>query len=229
MNLNNKTAIVTGGTRGIGFSIAESLCKAGVNVMICGRSDKSVQKAIESLSLIGISSGIICDVSNYDDVRALMKATKEKFGDIDILINNAGVAHNGNIEEHTIETWLETINTNLTGVFYCCKEVIHSMKKKGGYIINISSRAGTNPFNGDIAYTSSKFALNGFSEVLLNNLKKYKIRVSYLMPGRVSTDFAGEEPQPWHVSPEDVAKVVLDVLSLDERSIASRVEIRPSK
>ena len=113
MNLNNKTAIVTGGTRGIGFSIAESLCKAGVNVMICGRKDESVKKVVESLSLIGIASGVTCDVANYDDVRMLMKATKEKFGDIDILINNAGVCHNGNIEEHTVETWLETINTNL--------------------------------------------------------------------------------------------------------------------
>ena len=228
MNFTDQTAIVTGGTRGIGFAIAKVLCDAGINVMICGRNKDSIAKAVNSLKVFGVASGIQCDVTNYDEVCAMMKATNKKFGSIDILINNAGVAHNGDIEEHTPETWTETINTNLTGVFYCCKEVVHSMKEKGGYIINISSRTGANPYSGDIAYTASKFALNGFSEVLMNNLRKHKIRVSYLMPGRVSTDFAGEEPQPWHVSPEDIAKVVMDVLSLDERSVASRVEIRPT-
>ena len=219
---------MTGGSRGIGFAIAKVLCEAGTNVMICGRNKETIQKAVDSLKQFGTVAGVQCNVTNYDEVCAMIQATKKKFGGIQILINNAGVAHNGDIEEQTLETWAETINTNLTGVFYCCKEVIPSMKERGGYIINISSRAGTNPYAGDIAYTASKFALNGFSEALLLNLKKYKIRVSYLMPGRVSTDFAGEEPQPWHVSPEDIAKVVLDLLSLDERSVASRVEIRPS-
>ena len=228
MNFTDKTAIVTGGSQGIGFTIAKVLCEVGTNVMICGRNKETIQKAVDSLELFGSVAGVQCDVTNYDEVRAMMQATKKKFGSVDILINNAGVAHNGDIEEHTPETWAETINTNLTGVFYCCKEVVPSMKEHGGYIINMSSRAGTNPFAGDIAYTASKFGLNGFSEALLLNLNKYNIRVSYLMPGRVSTDFAGEEPQPWHVSPEDVAKVVLDILSLDERSVASRVEIRPS-
>ena len=228
MNLTDKTAIITGGTRGIGFAIAKALCEAGTSVMICGRNKDSIVKAVNLLKVSGVASGIQCDVTDYDEVRAMMQATKKKFGSIDILINNAGVALNGNIEEHTPQTWAETINTNLTGVFYCCKEVVHSMKEQGGYIINISSRSGTNPNSGDIAYTASKFALNGFSEVLMNNLRKHKIRVSYLMPGRVSTDFAGEEPQSWHIRPEDIAKVVMDVLSLDERSVASRVEIRPT-
>ena len=228
MNLTNKTAIVTGGTRGIGFAIAKALCEAGVRVMICGRNKDSIAKAVDLLKVFGNVSGVQCDVTDYDEVRALMQATEKKFGSIDILINNAGVAHNGEIEDYTPETWNSTIDTNLTGVFYCCKEVVHSMKLKGGYIINISSRTGTNPYFGDIAYTASKFALNGFSEVLMNNLRKHNIRVSYLMPGRVSTDFAGEEPQPWHVSPEDIAKVIIDIVSLDERSVASRVEIRPT-
>jgi 3-oxoacyl-[acyl-carrier protein] reductase len=228
MNFTDKTAIVTGGSRGIGFTIAKALCKAGINVLICGRNLESIEKAVNSLEFFGFVSGMQCDVTKYDEVCAMMDTAKKKFGNVDILINNAGVAHNGDIEEHTPETWAETINTNLTGVFYCCKEVVKLMKKRGGYIINISSRSGTNPYSGDIAYTASKFALNGFSEVLMDNLKKHKIRVSYLMPGRVSTDFAGEEPQPWHVSPEDIAKVVMDVLSLDERSVASRVEIRPT-
>ena len=228
MNFTDKTAIVTGGSRGIGFAIAKVLCEVGTNVMICGRNKKTIQKAVDSLELFGTVAGVQCDVTNYDEVCAMMQATKKKFGGIQILINNAGIGHLGGIEEQTPETWAEVINTNLTGVFYCCKEVVPSMKERGGYIINISSRSGTNPYAGDIAYTASKFALNGFSEALLLNLKKHKIRVSYLMPGRVSTDFAGEEPQPWHVSPEDIAKVVLDLLSLDERSVASRVEIRPS-
>jgi NAD(P)-dependent dehydrogenase (short-subunit alcohol dehydrogenase family) len=229
VNFTDKTAIVTGGSRGIGFAIAKVLCEVGTNVMICGRNKKTIQKAVDSLELFGTVAGVQCDVTNYDEVCAMMQATKKKFGGIQILINNAGIGHLGGIEEQTPETWTEIINTNLTGVFYCCKEVVPSMKERGGYIINISSRVGTNPFAGDIAYTASKFGLNGFSEALLLNLKKHNIRVSYLMPGRVSTDFGGEEPQPWHVSPEDIAKVVLDILSLDERSVASRVEIRPSQ
>ena len=229
MKCTDKTAIVTGGTRGIGFSIAKALCEVGTNVMICGTNKETIQKAVDSLELYGTVAGVQCDVTNYDEVCAMMQATKKKFGGIQILINNAGIAHLGGVEEQTPETWGEVINTNLTGVFYCCKEAVPFMKKGGGgYIINISSRVGTNPFAGDIAYTASKFGLNGFSEALLLNLKNYNIRVSYLMPGRVSTDFGGEEPQPWHVSPDDVAKVVLDILSLDERSVASRVEIRPS-
>jgi len=230
MNFADKTAVVTGGSRGIGFAIAEALCEAGSNVMICGRNRGTAEAAAAAMPNPGSAAGIKCDVTNYDEVRALMQAAKDRFGGIDILVNNAGVGILGSIEEITPEAWAEVINTNLTGVFYCCREVVPAMKERGGgYIINISSRSGINPSAGGIAYNASKFGLNGFSEALLLDLKKHHIRVSYLMPGRVSTDFADEEPQPWHVGPEDIAKIVLDILTLNSRSVASRIEIRPSE
>jgi 3-oxoacyl-[acyl-carrier protein] reductase len=230
MKVTGKTAVVTGGSRGIGRAIAQALYEAGANVMICGRDRETLEAAAATMQGSGVAAVMKCDVTNYDEVRALMKATKNRFGGIDVLVNNAGVGILGSIEEITPEAWSEVINTNLTGAFYCCREVVPVMKERGGgYIINISSRSGINPFAGGVVYNASKFGLNGFSEALLLDLMKHHIRVSYLMPGRVSTNFAGEEPQAWHVDPEDISKVVLDILTSNSRSVASRIEIRPAQ
>ena len=162
------------------------------------------------------------------DVCSLVGATKSEFGGVDILVNNAGIVAEGSLEEITPEIWGEVVNTNLTGAFYCSRAVVPVMREQeGGDIINISSRAGINAYEGGFAYNASKFGLNGLSEALFLELKKYGIRVSYMMPGRVSTNFGDEEPEPWHVGPEDVAELVLSALSLNTRSVASRIEIRP--
>ena len=232
MNFTDKTAIVTGGSRGIGFAIAKVLCEAGTNVMICGRNKETIQKAVDSLELFGSVAGVQCDVTNYDEVRAMMQATKKKFGSVDILINNAGVAHNGDIEEHTPETWTETINTNLTGVFYCCRVALpHLQKNNSGWIINISSLASKNPFPGGSAYCASKSALNAFSEVLMQEVRHDGIRVAHVLPGSVKTNFRGQSGKniDWKLSPEDVAEVVTDLLMHPARSLPSRVELRPSR
>jgi len=162
----------------------------------------------------------------------LFERTMKEFGRLDILINNAGVGQFASVEEMTPEDFRAILETNLFGVFYCCHEAIPLMKQNGGYIINISSLAGTNAHPRMAAYNASKFGLNGFSEALMQEVRHDGIKVSYIMPGSVNTEFGGDTPgqeKDWQLTPEDVAAVVLDLLRHDERALPSRVEIRPSK
>lgn len=226
--IRGKVSIVTGGTRGIGRSISEALLRAGAKVVICGRDQNDVNRAVNEMK--GTVKGMKCDVRSLSDVKKLVKMTIEAFGGVDILINNAGVAHLGRVDELAPEAWKEVIDTNLTGAFYCAHEVIPEMKRRGGgQIINMASRSGMNAYAGGSAYNASKFGLIGFSEAMFLDLRSERIRVSYVMPGRVGTDFAGEEKKPWHLSPDDVAEAVLDILKLDSRAVMSRVELRPTE
>jgi NAD(P)-dependent dehydrogenase (short-subunit alcohol dehydrogenase family) len=235
MNLNGKSAIVTGGTKGIGRAIAEALAREGLDVCISARHEDEVERAVVEIGELGEGSvaGAVCDVRDYDEVRALVQYAADEFGGVDILINNAGVGVFGKVEEMTPEVFRTVLETNLFGVFYCCHEAIPQMKKRGGgYIINISSLAGTNAHPQMAAYNASKFGLNGFSEALMQEVRHDGIKVSYIMPGSVNTHFGGDEPsadQSWQLQPSDIARVVLDLLNADERSLVSRVEIRPSR
>jgi len=235
LELQGKTAIVTGGTRGIGRGIAEALVRAGVKVCVSSRHKAEIERAVADLNRIGEgrAAGFVCDVRNYDEVRSLLENAKNTFGGIDILVNNAGIGIFNSVENMSVEDFRATLETNLFGVFYCCHEAIPLMKKRGGgYIINISSLAGTNAHPQMAAYNASKFGLNGFSEALMQEVRYDGIKVSYIMPGSVNTDFGGDEPSDaknWQLQPEDVARVVLDLLHHSERSLPSRVEIRPSK
>jgi NAD(P)-dependent dehydrogenase (short-subunit alcohol dehydrogenase family) len=235
MNLTGKSAIVTGGTKGIGRAIAEALVQAGVNVCLSARHEEEIERAVSDMG--GLSEagvvGAVCDVRDYEEVRALIAHTVSEFGGVDILINNAGIGTFGKVEELTPEDFRAVLETNLFGVFYCCHEAIPEMKKRGGgYIINISSLAGTNAHPQMAAYNASKFGLNGFSEALMQEVWDDGIKVSYIMPGSVNTEFGGDEPseeRAWQLQPADIARVVLDLLHHDERSLPSRVEIRPSR
>ncbi len=235
MNLNGKTAIVTGGTKGIGRAIAESLVREGMNVCISARHEREVEQAVAELNAAGEGqiTGAVCDVRDYDEVKSLIEHTVDEFGGVDVLVNNAGVGKFGRVEEMSPEDFRAVLETNLFGVFYCCHEAIPEMKKrKGGYIINISSLAGTNAHPEMTAYNASKFGLNGFSEALMQEVRADKIKVSYIMPGSVNTYFGDDAPsaeQSWQLQPEDIAQVVLDLLHHDERSLPSRIEIRPSQ
>lgn len=235
MELSGKVAIVTGGTKGIGRSIAEALVKEGVNVCIGARSRKEIDETVEQLVALGTAGamGVVCDVRNQTQVRSLFDLTEIQLGGVDILINNAGIGIFARVEEMACEDFIAVLETNLFGVFYCCQEAIPLMKKRGGgYIINISSLAGANPHPQMAAYNASKFALNGFSEALMQEVRHENIKVSYIMPGSVNTEFGGDSPSEekvWQLQPADVAKVVLDLLHHDPRSLPSRVEIRPSK
>lgn len=235
MNLKGKTAIVTGGTKGIGRAISEALLREGVNVCISARHANEIEETVRALGKTGEGqlTGAVADVRDYDAVKALIQHAVDEFGGVDILINNAGIGKFGKLEETSPEDFRAVLETNLFGVFYCCHEAIPAMKKRGGgYIINISSLAGTNAHPKMAAYNASKFALNGLSEALMQEVRQDNIKVSYIMPGSVNTYFNDGEPDAnnsWELQPEDIARVVLDLLHHDERSLPSRVEIRPSK
>jgi len=234
MELKGKSAIVTGSTKGIGRAIAESLVREGLNVCVSARSENEVQRAVQELSEAGEGSvtGAVCDVRDYEEVRALVEHTVAEFGGLDVLVNNAGVGLFQTVEEMSPEDFRAVLETNLNSVFYCCHEAIPLMRARGGgYIINISSLAGANAHPRMAAYNASKFALNGFSEALMQEVRHDRIKVSYIMPGSVNTYFGGDVPsaeQNWQLQPPDVARVVVDLLRHDERSLPSRVEIRPS-
>ena len=235
MSLNSKVALVTGGTKGIGYAIAEALAKNGASVFICGRNERDVVGAIEKLSTSGKATGIVCDVRNETDVRTMLLECVREFGGVDILVNNAGMGYFGKtVEELTGDEFRQTLETNLFGVFYTCHYAVPLMKQRGGgYIINISSLAGQNAHPRMAAYNASKFGLNGFSEALMLDHRNDNIRVTYIMPGSVATEFSHPSGRSgddeWKVQPEDIAQIVLDVLRTPERTLPSRVEVRPSR
>ena len=234
--LKDKVAVVTGGTRGIGYSIAEALLAEGAKVFICGRDTQMLKSALTNLSSKGAAGvdGMVADVRSHEDCRKLIQAAAERFGGLDILVNNAGVGVFKPVDQLTPQEWEATIETNLSGVFYCCHEAIPLMRRRGGgYIFNISSLAGVNPFAGGSAYNASKFGLNGFSEAMMQDVRYDGIRVSYIMPGSVDTDFAatpGSKPrETWKLTGEDIAKAVIDLYQFPKTAHASRIEMRPSQ
>jgi NAD(P)-dependent dehydrogenase (short-subunit alcohol dehydrogenase family) len=231
--LNEKTALVTGGSRGIGFAIAEALLIEGAKVLICGRDEQSLTTASTALTRHGKVLTHIADVSNPTSVESLFQAVDSQLGQLDILINNAGVGIFRAAGELTVEEWNRVIGINLSGAFYCARQAIQRMQDhRGGWIINISSLAGKNPFSGGSAYNASKFGLNGFSEAAMMDHRSDDIRVSYVMPGSVDTGFGGhasENRSSWKIAPEDVAQIVLSILRMPERTLISRVEVRPSR
>lgn len=228
-----KVAIVTGGSRGIGLAIAEALVSRGASVTVCGLDAERLADAGARLSK-GVCGGGVqtlqADVGNYAEVGRLVDATVKRFGGLDILINNAGVGNFANVSEMSPDDWRRMIDTNLTGVFYCCHAAIpHLRRRGGGWIINISSLAGKNASPGAAGYCASKAGLNAFSEALMQELRYDDIRVSYIMPGSVGTGFGGHAAADWKLAPEDVAQVVVDLVEHPRRSLPSRVELRPSR
>ena len=230
-DLSNKTAVVTGGTKGIGRAIAKSLIDAGANVVITARNHDEITNAVSELNRRsrGSAVGHVCDVRDYDQVKSLFA----NLNALDILINNAGVGIFAPVESMSVEDFRTVLETNVFGVFYCCHEAIPMMKQRGGgYIINISSLAGANAHPKMAAYNASKFGLNGFSEALMQEVRHDGIKVSYIMPGSVNTEFGGDEPsdeKSWQLQPSDIAEVVMDLLAHTNRALPSRVEIRPSR
>ena len=209
--LDQKIAVVTGATRGIGFAIAEALGSAGASVAICGRNEADVSKAVKELSSRSKSKvmGKATDVADSGQVATFFEFVDREFGGLDVLVNNAGVGVFRPTSVTTVEEWHAVLDTNLSGVFYCCHEALPRLKNRhGGYIINISSLAGKNPFAGGAAYNASKFGLNGFSEAMMLDHRYDDIRVSYIMPGSVDTNFGSNATGAgWKIAPKDVADV----------------------
>ena len=234
MNIEGATAIVTGGTKGIGFGIAERLVSSGLAVMICGRDREELTSAVDRLSSVGKAYGKLCDVRVEEQVRALIESAVKNLGGVDILVNNAGMGYfDKTVEETSPDEFRQTIETNLVGVYYSCHFAIPVLKQRGGgYIINISSLAGQNAHPRMAAYNASKFGLNGFSESLMQEVRQDNIKVSYICPGSVNSSFGGDTPsddKSWQLQPSDIAQVVIDLLQADDRALQSKIEIRPSK
>lgn len=231
-NLSGKVAYITGGSKGIGYGVAESLLAKGMKVAITSRSLEAAQQAASSLSKIsGDVLALESQVSSFASEAKAIKDTINHFGRLDVIVANAGVGHFVNIESITEEQWKETIDTNLTGVFNTVKAAIEPLKQSKGYIITIASLAGTNFFENGAAYNASKFGLVGFSQAIMLDLRKHGIKVSTIMPGSVATHFANHTPSEadaWKIQPEDIGAIVVDLLEMNPRTLPSKVEVRPS-
>ena len=246
--LTGQSALVTGATRGIGFAIARALADAGATVAICGRSQENVDEAVRGLTNEGQRKvvGKVADVRTSPSVEALFAWLDKTWvesatGGPEILVNNAGVGVMKSTAELTVEDWQQSIETNLSGAFYCSREALPRMKKRGGgYIVNIGSLAGKNAFAGGAAYNASKYGLNGFTEAMMLDHRYDNVRVTHIMPGSVDTDFSGRRSSErstsggsaraeWKIAPEDIGEIVLMLLRMPERTLVSRVEVRPAK
>ena len=234
MELQGKTALITGGSKGIGRAIAEQMLQAGMNVGITGRSINSLNLVTDELTA-KYGDKVVSFEADVRDYTAQQNAVSElvaKFGCLNVVIANAGIGHFAPIDEMTHEQWNDIININLTGVFNTVKASVESIKKSEGYIITIASLAGTNFFAQGSAYNASKFGLVGFTQAIMLDLRKYGVKVSTIMPGSVSTYFNDHMPNDadaWKIQPEDIAELTMNILNMNPRTLPSKIEVRPSR
>lgn len=236
MKGTTRAALVTGGTRGIGFAVARALAEEGLAVAVSGRSEESVRAAVERLGRLLPSArfaGRAADARSEAAQRALVQFVAETFGRLDVLVNNAGIGEFDSIENLDPERFRAVVETNLFGPYYATHFAIPLMKRRGGgFIVNIASLAGINAFAGGSAYNASKFGLLGFSDATMLDLRHQGIRVAAILPGSVATEFGhshGDRDHTWMLSSDDVARAVVDVIRFPDRAIASRIDLRPSR
>ena len=233
-DLSGKTALITGGSKGIGYSVAEAMIKEGMNAVVTSRSEKEVKEAAERLGDAGSGKalGLQCDVRDLAQQKDIVQQITDEFGSLDILIANAGVGNFAPIDEMTPDQWQDVIDINLTGVFNSVKASVEDLKKSKGFIITIASLAGTNFFAQGAAYNASKFGLVGMTQAMMLDLRKYDIKVSTIMPGSVATyfnDHTPSEEDAWKIQPEDIAEMVMYLLHTPTRTLPSKIEVRPSR
>lgn len=234
MDLNGKTALVTGASKGIGRAVAEALVGAGMNVALTARDPAPLEALVTRL---GSQSGgralaLACDVRDLEAQRAAVRRTTDTFGGLDLLVANAGVGGRWSIEDLEPDTWQRILDTNLTGVFHSVKASLDALIASRGMIVTIGSLAGTNFFAGGAAYNASKFGLLGFSQAIMLDLRDRGVRVSTIMPGSVATGFGGREvtgADAWKIQPEDIAETVLYLARMNPRTLPSRIEVRPAR
>jgi NAD(P)-dependent dehydrogenase (short-subunit alcohol dehydrogenase family) len=235
MSLKNTTAIITGGNTGIGYGIAEALAAEGVNVAISSRSLQRAEEAAEKIRNSPRTKAEVLplevDVRDFDAQKKAVQDVLRKWGKLDYFVANAGVGHFAPIQELSVEKWQETIDTNLTGVFYGIKASVDALISTKGFFLTISSLAGTNFFAGGSAYNASKFGLTGFSQAIMLDLRQEGVRVSTIMPGSVATGFNEHqvsEKDAWKIQIEDIGEMVVGLFNLDPRTLPSKIEVRPS-
>jgi NAD(P)-dependent dehydrogenase (short-subunit alcohol dehydrogenase family) len=234
-DLSGHVTVVTGSTKGIGRAVAERLAAAGAHVVVSARSVEDVAAVARELDEVATGSivGLPCDVRSPEACQALIATTVERFGRIDVLVNNAGIGTFTPIQEMSVAQWQAQIETNLGGVFYCSKSAApHIAAAGGGWIINIGSLASRNSFAGGVGYNASKFGLLGMTEAMMLDLRYEGVRVSLIMPGSVNTPFSGRQPSDefaWKLQPDDIARAVLDLLEYPGNALPSRIELRPTQ
>ncbi|HLL94324.1 MAG TPA: SDR family oxidoreductase [Spirosoma sp.] len=229
-----RTALITGGSKGIGYGVAEVLIKEGVKVAITSRSSVAAELAAAKLNEInpGHALGMAADVRDLASQQRVVDAIIQQWERLDYVIANAGVGHFAPIQELTPEQWQETIDINLTGVFNTAKATVAALKETKGYFITIASLAGTNFFEKGAAYNASKFGLVGFTQAVMLDLRSEGIKVSTIMPGSVATYFDNHQPSDadaWKIQPEDIGQIVYDLLKMNPRTLPSKIEVRPTR
>jgi 3-oxoacyl-[acyl-carrier protein] reductase len=232
-SIDNKVVLITGGSRGIGYGIAAVLMHYGARVAITSRTQEGADDAANRLNQLGKDRafGIAADVRNLQSQQQAVDQVLKKWGHLDVVVANAGLGYFASVETLTEDQWRETIDTNLTGVFFTMKASIAALKKSSGYIITMASLAGTNFFEGGSAYNASKFGLVGFTQAAMLDLRKHGIKVATIMPGSVATEFNAHEPSEqdaWKIQPEDIGQLVVNLLQMNPRTLPSKIEVRPS-
>ena len=230
--LKNKVAYITGGSKGIGYAVAEKLIAAGMKVAISGRTLKSVETAAQYLGATENVLAIESDVTELNSEKEAIQNIIDKWGQLDVVLANAGVGHFAPIDEMSEEQWHHMIATNLNGVFHTLKASVQALKKSKGYYMTLASLAGANFFASGAGYNATKFGVVGFTQAAMLDLRKYGIKVTTIMPGSVATYFNNNEPSEkdaWKIQPEDIGKLVVDLLTMHPRTLPSKIEVRPSR
>lgn len=231
-DLKGKVAYITGGSKGIGYAVAEKLIAAGMKVAISGRTLKSVETAAQYLGNSDTVLALESDVTKLGDEKQAVQSILDTWGNLDVVLANAGVGHFAPIDEMSDEQWHQMIDTNLNGVFHTLKASVEALKKSKGYYITLASLAGTNFFASGAGYNATKFGVVGFTQAAMLDLRKYDIKVSTIMPGSVATHFNNNEPSEkdaWKIQPEDIGSLVLDLLKMHPRTLPSKIEVRPTR
>lgn len=235
IELDNKTAFITGGTKGIGYGTATTFVKEGVSVAITGRSQKTVDDAVEKLNSAAKDNakayGFQADVRKFMDQQIAVQKAVEAMGKIDVIVANAGVGLYDTIDKLSVEDWEKTIDTNVNGPFYTLKAGLAQLRENKGYFFTIGSLAGTNFFKAGTAYNASKFAMTGFTQSAMLDMREWDIKTSLIMPGSVATHFSGNEPDDsdaWKIQKEDIGEIIVDLLKMNRGTLPSKVEVRPS-
>jgi len=233
-DIKAKTALITGGSKGIGYGIAESLLREGVHVAITSRIQASADQAAQELQAINndaVVVGFEADVRSLHDQQQVVNKIIDRFGQLDYVIANAGLGKFGSIEDLSEEDWKQVIETNLNGVFFSLKSAAEALKKSRGYFISISSLAGANFFAKGSAYNASKFGVTGFTQAAMLDMRPHEVSVSTIMPGSVTSNFNNHEPNEedaWKIQPEDLGELIVDLFKMNKRALPSKIEIRPS-
>jgi len=235
MDLTDKNCVVTGATEGIGRAIVAALASRGARLAVCARTAARVTELVESLRADGrVAVGQACDVGEEDEVRAFAAMVRTELGPVDVLVNNAGLAHFVPVAEMTAAAFDETMAVNVRGTFLMTRAFLPEMlERRRGHVVNVASLAGRNPVPNAAAYSASKHAVLGFSKSLFAEVRKQGVRVTAVCPGSVVTPFfdksGGELRNPdGKLRPEDVADTVLAALQLPERALVSELDLRPT-